>query len=109
MAAVAACIDLIEHLANDARLARSGVSDDQEVLVFGVARNAQRELCVVGRDANSGAADRLVEGFCIDEDWAFEAASVAQLLDAPMSLGIENGSCRRNAMAPKMSCIENSL
>src|SRR5580658_9126051 len=35
--AVASCIHLVEHLANDARLAGTGVADDQEVLVLGVA------------------------------------------------------------------------
>ena len=42
--AVAACFDLVEHLANDARLAGASVADDQEVLVFGIARNPQRQL-----------------------------------------------------------------
>src|SRR6266496_3367499 len=37
---IAACIDLIEHLADDARFARAGVSNDEEVLVLGIARNA---------------------------------------------------------------------
>src|ERR1700678_724661 len=36
--AVAACFDLVEHLANDARLAAAGVADDQEMLVLGVPR-----------------------------------------------------------------------
>ena len=39
--AVAAGVHLIKHLANDARLAGAGVTHDQEVLVFGIARNTQ--------------------------------------------------------------------
>ena len=39
--AVASGVHLIEHLANDARLAGAGVTHDQEMLVFGVARNTQ--------------------------------------------------------------------
>ena len=42
--AVAARVDLVEHLADDARLARSGVAHDQEMLVLRIARDSQREL-----------------------------------------------------------------
>ena len=42
--AVTSRIDLVEHLANDARLAAAGVADDQEMLVLGIPRNPQRQL-----------------------------------------------------------------
>src|SRR5580658_3972601 len=80
---VAACIYLIKHLPDDARFAGPRVADDQKVLVFGIAWNSQRQLRVIGGDANSGAFDSLVERFGIDQDRAFQAATVAELFDTP--------------------------
>src|SRR5260370_42642113 len=42
--AVTSCFDLVEHLANDTRLAAAGVADDQEMFVLGIPRNPQRQL-----------------------------------------------------------------
>ena len=38
--AVTACINLVEHLADDARLTRPGVAHDEEMLVLRIARDA---------------------------------------------------------------------
>jgi len=57
--------------------AGSRVADDEKVLVFGVPWDARWELRIVGRDADARAFDGLVKGLCIDQDRAFEVASIA--------------------------------
>src|SRR5690348_9044104 len=67
---------LVKHFADDARLAGTGISNEKEVLVFCIARNAQRPLVIISSNADSIAGDRLCELRCGDEDWALQTAPV---------------------------------
>ncbi len=42
--AITSRLDLVQHLANDTRLAAAGVADDQEMLVLRIPRNPQWQL-----------------------------------------------------------------
>src|SRR5208337_4411488 len=69
--AVAASVHLIKHLADDARLARAGVADNEKVLILGVAWNPQRALGIVGRDADAIAGNGLRELAWTDKNRPF--------------------------------------
>src|SRR5437764_12493825 len=72
--------NLIKHLANDARLTGTRVTHDQEMLVFRIARNAQRAPGIVGRDADSIAGNGFGELTRTNQKWSLQSAAITQFL-----------------------------
>ena len=83
--AVAARIHLIKHLADDARLARAGVADNEKVFILGVAWNPQRALGIVGRNADAITGNGFRELAWTDKNRPFQPSSIPQLF-APLDV-----------------------
>jgi len=69
--AVASVPHLIEHLPYDARLAGTGITDNEKVLVFGVTRYTQRAAVIVRGDTDAVAGHGVRELARAYQNWPF--------------------------------------
>src|SRR5947209_4421225 len=79
---IAPRIYLVKHLSDYARFAGTRVADDEEMFVFGVARDAKWLFSIICFDPDSRAGDRAIESLRIHQNWAFEPAPVPEIFDS---------------------------